>query len=70
MDLSNHYLIQYQIHGVWETGDGTPMLDDTFLNKVGGGTSKLEKFKRLQIPKFVDVSLTQLNLLNKEVIQV
>ena len=44
--------------GVWETGDGTPMVDDTFLNKVGGDASKLENLKGYRLPKFVDVALT------------
>ena len=45
--------------GVWETGDGKPMIDDTFLNKVGGDASKLENLKGYRLPKFVDVSLTE-----------
>ena len=34
------------------------MIDDTFLNKVGGDASKLENLKGYRLPKFVDVSLT------------
>ena len=44
----------------WETGDGTPMLDDEYLNKVGGGAKKLETkdLKGYKLPKFIDASIT------------
>jgi hypothetical protein len=44
----------------WETGDGTPMLDDEYLNKVGGGAKKLEAkdLKGYKLPKFIDASIT------------
>ena len=46
--------------GVWETGDGTEIVDSEFLDKVGGGAKKLTEadLKGYKLPKFVDASLT------------
>ena len=46
--------------GVWETGDGKPMVDDEFLNKVGGGAKKLtaEDLSGYKLPKFIDAAIT------------
>ncbi len=46
--------------GVWETGDGTEIVDDEFLNKVGGGAKKLKQsdLKGYKLPKSLDASIT------------